>query len=253
VTRLPGFTNIVERHHNIIVRQGRPFAHRLGIDRLREASILRRIRNLDIAPELLAINTATDRTVFRAIPGKSLANGADPRTLNQTLGVLAQLHRQPAEGPRFSAAALIRRYLTLAPPNLHPLYDPFALRADQLERTAELCLCHNDCTAKNWILLPGGNVKLVDFEFAAANDPAFDLATWCLAFGVAPDDPLLRAYAPLEPSRIRAYMPIVDALWCLYCHVMATLLGEEERAAALAQLHWRASRLSGGYHATARP
>jgi aminoglycoside phosphotransferase (APT) family kinase protein len=92
-------------------------------------------------------------------------------------------------------------------------------------------------------------LKLIDFEFAAPNDPAFDLATWCLAFHIEPEDPILDAYGRREQrlsSRVRAYMPVVDALWSLYCCFMALRLSGNARATALLQMNTRILRMTGG-------
>lgn len=243
MTPLAGITNIVHWADTggapSIVRQGRPFAALLGIDRHREIDVLHRIRHLEIGPELLSMDLQQDRAVFRAIPGVPLdGNATHPAILARSLTVLSRLHRQPAYGTPFSASSLIRHYLTIAPipRELRNFCERQAERSAQLEQSAELALCHNDCLAKNWILTPDADLKLIDFEFAAPNDPAFDLATWCLAFHVDPADPLLDSYARSEPqftNRVRTYVPVVDALWTLYCHIMGPRLSGE----ALSLIH----------------
>lgn len=253
---LPGLTNIVHWIDNdgtpTIIRHGRPFAELLGIDRSREVQVLRQIRHLGIGPELLSIDLQTDQTIFRAIPGVSLENvGASPVVLAQSLTVLGRLHKQPAIGTPFSASRSIRHYLAMDPlPRvLHDFCEHQAAICAELERPAEFTLCHNDCVAKNWILKPDGGLSLIDYEFAAPNDPVFDLATWCLTFNIEPEDPLLNAYGCWEqrlPSRIRAFMPVVDALWTLYCRSLSLRVAGNAHTAALHQMNSRILRMTGG-------
>ena len=236
-TLLPGFTNMVHRVEldgvPVVIRQGRPIAKLLGIDRDREIAVLRQIRGLEIGPELLRFDAARDRTTFRAIPGVALDHCTPDRALlARTLHQLARLHRQPLDGRTllgqpFSAASMIRRYLEMraVPLELERTCVHQALLAEDLEREASLCLCHNDCVSKNWILLPDGSVRMIDFEFAARHDPAFDLATWCRSFGIGLEDSLLAEYEQWNPrlaGRVRVYIPVVDTLWVLFRGILAT-------------------------------
>lgn len=233
-----------------MIRQGRPFAPLLGIDRPREIEILRRIQHLDIGPELLSADLRRDRTIFRAIPGVSLDCCEIQTTiLAQSLTVLSRLHSQRGTEAPFAASNLIRHYLALTP--LSAAFQDFcehqASLSEQLERSAKPGLCHNDCVAKNWILTPDGGLRLIDFEFAAPNDRAFDLATWCLEFGVTPCNPFMTNYHGWEPAleqRIRAYLPVVDTLWILYCQSVGQKTSGSVRRAVIAQLRRRVNRLA---------
>ena len=253
-TLLPGFTNIVHLTDldgiPTITRQGRSIAKLLGIDRVREASVLNQIKHLGIGPDLLHVDAEFDRVTFRAIAGSPLdASSTNHATLARTLKVLSVLHNQPALGTAFSAGLMIRHYLRMNPVP-HAFEDSclhYAQVAEQLEKEATLCLCHNDCVAKNWILQPNGEVRLIDFEFAGPGDPAFDLATWCLTFNIDPNGPLLEDYEYWEHSmarRVRAYFPVVDTLWMLFCGLLSLQLTGEDQAVANAQMQHRMERLA---------
>ncbi len=254
-TVLAGFTNIVHLSElngiPTITRQGRRIEKLLGIDRSREASVLNQIKHLEIGPDLLHMDAACDRSTFRAIPGLSLDSYSTNRaTLVSTLKVLSVLHGQQAVGTSFSAARMIRHYLRMNPV-AHAIEQAclqHAMLAGQLEQQSHLCLCHNDCVAKNWILQPNGEVRLIDFEFAGPGDPAFDLATWCLSFHIDPEDPILAAYEHWDQSlaeRVGAYFPVVDTLWMLFCGVLSLHLEDKDRSAADAQMRTRIARLGG--------
>lgn len=254
MTALSGFTNIVHETDaegiRVITRQGRPFAAQLGIDRQREIAILHQIRHLGIGPELLHVDFANDRTTFHLIPG--VAIGSMPvahATLRQSLRTLALLHRQPCSGDAFSPSQLIRRYLELAPvsSSFAAVCKRMALDAEEMERQGIRHLCHNDCVAKNWIIQTDGRVRLIDFEFAGAGDPAFDLATWSLSFGIPPDAIPSFGYTPWHAGlalRSHRWMPIVDTLWALFCGVLAKHLTGVTHGEAVSQMSYRISRLA---------
>ena len=252
-TVLPGFTNIVHLSDlngiPTITRQGRSIAKLLGIDRGREAFVLNQIKHLGIGPDLLHVDAERDRSTFRAIPGIPLDSfSADHPTMARTLKALSILHSQPGLGTSFSAGRMIRHYLEMNPA-AHAIEQAclqYSEHADQLEQECDPCLCHNDCVAKNWILQPNGEVRLIDFEFAGPGDPAFDLATWCLSFNIDPEDPILGGYEEWNPAlatRVRAYFPVVDTVWMLFCGLLSLHLGDEDRDTADAQMRARIARL----------
>lgn len=254
-TRLPGLTNNIHLTQSgdleTVIRRGRgAIVEMLGIDRRSEARVLKQIRHLDIGPELLEMDLSSDTTIFKSIPGTPLDRVVvQDSILVRTLKVLSSLHRQPLAGTPFSSAKLIRRYLSICevPPQFLEICNRLAGLSEELEEAAEQCLSHNDCVPKNWILQPDGRVSLIDFEFAGANDPAFDLATWRLSFRIERDDPVLSVYEGWDRSialRVERYLPVVDALWALYCMVLIQHQNHEEtRLAARAQLELRLARL----------
>lgn len=221
-------TNRVSRVGNVCVREGHPESAALGIDRCREWQVLLRLRGLGIGPRLIRMDRVRDVTLFEWLPG------SQPNEVGDAVKLLARLHAQPRCGLRFSPAAMIRQYLRLieVPGKLRDLSSACADVSEGLEESAELTLCHNDCVAKNWIQLPDGGLRLIDFEFAGDNDPAFDLATLSLEWD---------AYPPSNP-RVRAYRPVVDCLWTLYCLVVAEV-DPECRAEVMAQAAFRMARL----------
>jgi thiamine kinase-like enzyme len=254
MTALSGFTNIVHESDaegfRVIIRQGRPFAAQLGIDRHREIAILHQIRHLGIGPELLHVDFTNDRTTFRLIPGVTL--GTMPvahATLCRSLQTLTLLHGQPCPGDAFSPSHLIRRYLELASvsPPFAAVCKRMAADAEEMERQGIRHLCHNDCVAKNWIVQTNGLVRLIDFEFSGAGDPAFDLATWSLSFDIHPDKIPSFGYTPWDAGialRIHRWMPIVDALWALFCGVLAKHLTGVTYGEAISQMNYRIRRLA---------
>ena len=223
-------TNRVWQHGTLALRQGSPHAALLGIDRCREWHVLQRLQGHGVGPAVLRFDCVRDLAAFHWIPGEAGAPEA-----GAAVKLLHRLHALPLCGHRFSPAAMIRRYRQALGAGLAPELALLSHRCEDvsraLEEDAELRLCHNDCVAKNWVRSGTGALRLIDFEFAGDNDPAFDLATLSL-------DVDLGALAP----RVEAYRPVVDCLWLLYCLLLASL-DPDRRQAARAQAALRLSRL----------
>jgi thiamine kinase-like enzyme len=223
-------TNRVWRVGDVALRQGHPQATALGIDRCREWHVLQRLRRHGIGPEPLRFDRQRDLAAFTWLAGESGAPEAEAAR-----ALLQRLHALPRCGQRFSPAATIAHYRALLegrlPAALRELSDRCEETSWMLEETAELRLCHNDCVAKNWLHLEDGSWRLIDFEFAGDNDPAFDFATLSLDVDLGP-----------LPERVAAYRPVVDCLWTLYCLVLAEL-DEAKREPAQRQARERCARL----------
>lgn len=94
-------------------------------------------------------------------------------------------------------------------------------------------LSHVDANGDNFLVLPDGEVRLIDWEYAGMCDPLADVAM-CAIYSYYTDeeaDRLLRIYLEREPSdeeRFSAYahMALGGFLWSLWA-VYKALLGEE--------------------------
>lgn len=215
-------------HGALALRAGHPRSALLGIDRCREWHVLLRLQGHDIGPQPLHFDRRRDHAAFVWIPGQP-----GPPPPQAAREILARLHALPLSGYRFSPAAMIRHYRENVdlPSDIAAASHRYEDASARLEEDAVLRLCHNDSVAKNWIRRDDGGLRLIDFEFAGDNDPAFDLATLSLDVDLG----------PLAP-RVAAYRPIVDCLWLLYCLVLASV-DPSKRGAAEAQAKRRRQRL----------
>ena len=87
----------------------------------------------------------------------------------------------------------------------------------------EKCFCHGDTYRPNWMLLPDGDVILIDWEYAGMNDGIWDLADVSIEGVFTPenDELLLTEYLGSKPDQneykhFLANKIYVDYLWTLW-------------------------------------
>jgi len=222
------------------------------IDRARERENALAVARAGLAPPVLFFDPRDGLMVTEYISGRVTLGaarlGARPGALARAGRALARLHR---EGPRFAGRieplAVLDRYLEALPgPARSGLCDPGAatgagedcppgavtgladalapLRARLAAAPWEPAPCHGDPVCAN--LLDGEHdLVLVDWEYAAMGDPAWDLAWLALDAGLdrAGRTALLAAHGgaradPALTARVELYLPIcaaVEALWAL--------------------------------------
>jgi thiamine kinase-like enzyme len=238
LTRLPGLTNRVFK----VEAGGEPLCLRVPgegseaiVDRRAEAINARAAAEAGVAPEI--IHFGADGTMLtRFIEGAPLTPEhlkQSPGALQRTAAALRTLHDSAAAfSGEFRAFETMQLYITLLVTLGAPLPDRFgetvdgseALEAALAAHPAALRPCHCDPTGRN-ILDTGERVWLVDFEYAAMNDPAWDLAYFSVESDLADeaDLTLLAAYLGRPPENTerarfavtKIVCELLSALWAL--------------------------------------
>ena len=104
-------------------------------------------------------------------------------------------------------------------------------RLDQLKRPS--VLSHIDSICDNFLFLPNGDIKLIDWEYAGMCDPLIDVSM-CAIYSYYNEEEvekLIRVYLGHEPSEEElfvyyAYIALGGFLWCLWA-VYKSSVGEE--------------------------
>jgi thiamine kinase-like enzyme len=83
-----------------------------------------------------------------------------------------------------------------------------------------LAVCHNDSYAANFMINDAGDVRIIDWEYAANNDPCWDLAMIAMSQNASAIADMVTDYLG-EPcarttARLRAYAPVVFISWGLW-------------------------------------
>jgi thiamine kinase len=163
----------------IMLRIDKPAARALGLDRGAEFSLLDQLRDTGIAPVPLACDSGRGLLATCWIDGRVLDRQElrDPDTLKAIGRLLARLSHLDVQAPAIDLMATLRRYAHQAgQSDSGPLVQAASALLTQIPGSADPCLCHHDIHAGNLVRRPDGSLSLVDWEYAAMGDPAFDLA-----------------------------------------------------------------------------
>jgi thiamine kinase-like enzyme len=189
VTPLGGLTNQSYRlralDRDLVLRWPGPAASRY-VDRRAELINIRKLAALDLAPALLAADPKSGWYITRFETGAHALTGSDfsdPQVLCEVIALLTRLHRSdirfPFQQGLFTAMDL---YIALAPTermlDLRRRLKPVetALQRNRMP----LVPCHIDPSPANFLRQEDGKLLLIDWEFAAMEEPLWDLAAAAL-------------------------------------------------------------------------
>ena len=173
----------------------------LHTDRNNELSIINKVEELNIAPELYYFSTETGNMVSSWIHGNmpSLTDFSSPIFLKKLSNSLKSFHSLKCE-KYFNPFEHIRKRITICknldlhlPQSIDMLLNH--LRALEIKLTNDplIGLCHNDLNASN-IILSNYNLYFVDYEYSSMGDVFFDLATISWFFNERSRKNLLELY-----------------------------------------------------------
>lgn len=156
----------------------------LPIDRAGELRNTLAAADTGVAPRVIAVLPRQRGLVLEFIDGSALTASAikEPSVQLQVADCLRRLHSGRALRNTFSifdvwrrsSAALARRNRS-TPEGYNELLQPVLTVEQTLTRNgAPAKPCHNDVMPDNF-LEGGGELRLVDYEYAGQNDPGFDL------------------------------------------------------------------------------
>ena len=215
-----------------------------GIDRSTESRARASAAAAGLATGVVYQDAARGILLTEYLEGRVLGPSdlREPKTLTAVANLLRRVHSLPLLGRCFDAASAAKAYVRgLDAP------APFASHCLQIAAGSpppvELRCCHNDVVAGN--ILDVGSLVLLDWEYAADNEPMFDLASLvCFhdldeqAVGV-----LLTAYAGEHAEgardRLAMQMRIYDALQWLWFAVRQQHSPARQFAARLGELQQR--------------
>ncbi len=158
-------------------------SHDLGLDRAWEARVLERAVAADLAPELTYYDPQRGILIARWVDGR-LWSPADVRrqsNIARVAELMRRIHALPMPMPAraMSPAKWIEYYgaaLTLGARDL-PAAAARRLTALAVLPAVEPVVCHSDLHTLN-LVDRGNSLVLLDWEYAHAADPLWDLAGW---------------------------------------------------------------------------
>jgi thiamine kinase-like enzyme len=203
----------------------------LGIDRDHEHANSVAAAEAGVGAPVLHYRPGSGLTV-EFLPGTALTDADlhDPAVLGRVAAACRQLHAGPRFVGDFDMFAVQARYRQIVAEHgfrLPPRYDEFAPRvraiAAALGPRASVP-CHNDLLAAN-LIDDGERVRIIDYEYAGNNDPAFELGNIWSEAALPPAllDVLVTAYwgrpRPAQVARARLFGLVAKYGWTLWAAI----------------------------------
>lgn len=229
VTPLGGITNrsyrLLSGNHDLVLRLAGTSASRY-LDRSAEAGNVAQVAELGLAPKVLAADPAGAWYITAFVPGARPLGQLDfarPEVFAEVAALLGRLHRSRARFPKrqglFSA---IDRYLELTPASgldeLRRRLDPVV--AALARNPMPTVPCHIDPNPGNFLRGEDGGLMLLDWEFAAMEEPLWDLATITLEADLGPAATAALVEPIIGPGQVarfelyRTALEMVAVSWC---------------------------------------
>ncbi|WP_124065153.1 phosphotransferase [Clostridium sp. E02] len=230
----------VKKKHYICRIPG-PGTERL-INRKQEKAVYDVLAGKGISETVIYFNGETGYKISEYYEGTHNADPQNPEEMKHCMEVVRKFHKTGLKVEHsFDFHERIQFYEDLCRQNKSiPFEDYDQVRTqingllDQLDKlNNEKVLSHVDTVVDNFLILPDGEVKLIDWEYAGMCDPLVDIAM-CAIYSYYDEeetDRLITMYLERDPNederyRIYAYMALGGFLWSLWAMYKAAL-GEE--------------------------
>ena len=207
-------------------------ATKMLINRRQEADVYGVVADLDITERLLYLDPETGYKIAKYYDGARNGDPRNPEDISKCMGLLRRFHQSGlAVGHDFNIRERIMFYENLC---LNHGGIPFEDYREIRGRMWELMdwldglgrpkvLAHIDSNFDNFLMLPDGRAKLIDWEYAGMCDPLMDLAMCSIYsyYNIEETETLMEAYLDREPEELErtvvfASMALGGFLWSLW-------------------------------------
>lgn len=249
VAELNGLSNtsylIANNNLKLVLRLNSPSAG-FGVDRALERTILQGLQEAPFAPTLIHHDEHIDFVVTEYVNGSEIRPEDIDGHLEDIARLFGKIHASPVDmTSRLDPMEQARYYYEqLADTNTQSLsWCYHALESLAIPLSPNPCLCHNDLLLENIVKCDTGLVAL-DWEYANAGDPAFDLAVFIESYQLdkKAQRRFLKAYpGPAESihqiNNYRLLYRLIEILWWMLRDPDHRSIGDK-----LAQLEQRIHR-----------
>lgn len=226
---------------HILVLEGKQFVVRLPgkgtetlINRTHEAQVYQVIAPLNIADKVLFIDPANGYKITQFLTNATTCDKYNWEQVKRCMDKLKVLHQAKLQVDfSFDPFERILFYEGLMEVSGYPDYQQtrdnvFALQI-YLSPVTQV-LCHLDANPDNFLFYGEDQqkLKLIDWEYAAMQDPLMDLAMWAIyaMYDRQAVDQLMDCYSvdtQQQRYRVYAYMAICGLTWSNWCEYKARL------------------------------
>ena len=218
------------------------------INRRQEYEVYRIMKDSGLTDRVLYISPDTGYKLTEFWPGARVCDPENPRDVARCMGVLRAFHEKDYSVPHsFDLFERMEYYESLlrGAPSIFPDYGQtkaavLGLRDYIDAQPKRRTLCHIDSVPDNFLFVDG-EVKLIDWEYAAMQDPHVDITMFAVyaMYDRAHVEALIDSYFPEgcpAPARkkIYCYIAACGLLWSNWCEYKRTF-GVEFGEYALAQ------------------
>ncbi len=222
------------------------------INREQEAAVYRVIKDRKISDEIIMIDPRTGYKITKYWENARVCDTNSLDDLRICMEKLRQLHRLKLEvSHEFHIFDMIDFYEGLWPDGRSIYKDyvqvkknVFSLKPFIEKNISCRCLTHIDAVPDNFLILPDHEVRLIDWEYAAMQDPHVDLAMFCIysMYEKEQIDRLIDIYFENKcPEMVRlkiyCYISACGLLWSNWCEYKRSL-GVEFGEYSLRQYHY---------------
>ncbi len=214
----------------------------LLINRRQEGDVFEAVKPLNITEQILYFSRETGYKIAKYYEGARNANPENMDDMERCMELLRTLHRSGIQlDHSFDIRERIHFYENLCRThgdipfedykNVRQQMDILMDHLDILNRPKTIS--HIDSCVDNFLFLPDGRLKLIDWEYSGMCDPLIDIAM-CVIYSYYRDeqiDHLIEVYLQRKPSSeeqtvVYSYVALGGFLWSLWA-VYKSALGEE--------------------------
>ena len=201
------------------------------INRHQEYDVYQAIKDEEFVEPLIYIDRDKGYKISKFIENSHTVNPKDWNEINACLKRLKEFHNQSHRVEHyFDVFEHINYYESLMPnASKYEDYKETKKNIEYLEPIIEnlvkdWTLCHIDAVCDNFLVTENQDVYLIDFEYAAMQDPDLDVAMFIVysLFNRQEIDRIIDIYfehqaTPLKRYKIYSYIAIVGLLWSNWC------------------------------------
>ena len=215
------------------------------INRRNEKTSLIKAKQFGIDPTYIYMDVLEGWKISRFITDFREPDYFDPEDSKKIVDVLRKLHAAPIQvnyGMRpWEDALTMERLLKENDPLCFTPYEDLKKKIETLYQKTrgdgiEKCFCHGDTYKPNWMIVPDGNVILIDWEYAGISDPGIDVGYYIVdaMYDFEDAKQFIALYLkgendPKKKFHYLAYTAIIAYywfVWALYRESCGAVMGE---------------------------
>ena len=212
------------------------------INRREEAAVYGLIRDKKLCDDILFIDPDNGYKITRYISGARCCDPENPEDLRRCMAFLKAFHRQKLKvSHSFDLFGKIAFYESLweGRGSAYRDYETtkenvYSLKAYLESHAGQQVLTHIDAVADNFLLFKDADgeekIRLIDWEYAAMQDPHVDIAMFCIyaLYDRTEVDQLIDIYfenqcTPENRIKIYGYVAVCGLLWSNWCEYKRNL------------------------------